>query len=400
MITRPHGRIEAEAEDFGARSLAALFFVPISRKRTVDGLEALLSKDCMTIRIFTSEANWMESSALKQLESIAAYPGSTLVAGLPDLHAGRTPVGLAAVFENHLYPYLIGGDIGCGMGLFDTGVPLRKMKMEKWESRLNNIREFRDLPLQHAFVDDSPIHDLGTIGGGNHFIEFQKVEEVISAEDFARLNVDGHEVLALVHTGSRNFGQKIMGAFDSETGYEAADPKAAEYLELHDQALLWARRNRALALARMMDWLGFAREQRTLLDCPHNYVEKRDGLYVHRKGAVSSDHPLAVIPGSRGTLTYVVKPGPKVGEAAWSLSHGAGRKWARSLCKSRLRNKYDRKSVRRTALKSRVVCHDTDLLLQEAPEVYKNITDVLAALTGHGLASIVATLRPLLTYKG
>ena len=354
----------------------------------------------MTYRIFTSDANWMESSALKQLESIAAYPGARLVVGLPDLHAGRSPVGLAAIFENHLYPYLIGGDIGCGMALFDTGLPLRKVKMEKWESRLNHIREFRDLPLDHPYVDESPIHDLGTIGGGNHFLEFQKIEEVVDPEDFEQLNLKGGKVLVLVHTGSRNFGQKVMGAFASETGYEAGDPQAAEYLAQHDLALKWARINRELAVVRMMDWLGFDQEPRALLDCPHNYLERRDGLYLHRKGALSSDHPLAVIPGSRGTLTYVVKPGPTVAEAGWSLSHGAGRKWARSLCKSRLRNKYDRRSVRRTVLKSRVVCHDTDLLLQEAPEVYKNITEVMAALVDNGLASVVATLRPLLTYKG
>lgn len=84
----------------------------------------------------------------------------------------------------------------------------------------------------------------------------------------------------------------------------------------------------------------------------------------------------------------------------YSLSHGAGRKWARSVCKSRIRNKYDRDSIRNTTLKSRVVCHDSELLFQEAPEAYKNIKHVVAALVEHGLATIVATLRPLLTFKG
>ena len=342
----------------------------------------------------------MESTALKQLESIATYPGMRLVAGLPDLHAGRTPVGLAAVSENHLYPYLIGGDIGCGMGLFSTGIPLRKLKMEKWESRLNSLREMADIPFDNPFAGDCPIYDLGTIGGGNHFIEFQKIEEIIEAESFRLLQAETDEVLALVHSGSRNFGQRIMGVHGVEKGYEAEDPRAAEYLTLHDQALIWARRNRAQSITRMLYWLGFSHKPQALLDCPHNYLARREGLFIHRKGAISSEHPLAVIPGSRGTLTYLVKPGPRVGESGWSLSHGAGRKWARSLCKSRLRDKYDRKSVRRTALNSRVICHDTDLLLQEAPEAYKNISAVMAALTENGLATVVATFRPLLTYKG
>ena len=83
-----------------------------------------------------------------------------------------------------------------------------------------------------------------------------------------------------------------------------------------------------------------------------------------------------------------------------SLSHGAGRKWARSLCKSRINNKYDRDSIRCTELKSKVVCHDTNLLFQEAPEAYKNIEQVIDSLIVFGLIEVVATLRPLITYKG
>ena len=90
------------------------------------------------ISIITSEGNWLESAALRQLESIAGYPGVTRVAGLPDLHAGRTPVGLAVVSEGHIYPYLIGNDIGCGMGLFKTGLLRRKFKLEKYECVCEN----------------------------------------------------------------------------------------------------------------------------------------------------------------------------------------------------------------------------------------------------------------------
>ena len=81
------------------------------------------------ITIINSGRNWLESAALRQLESIAGYSGVSLVAGLPDLQAGRTPVGLAVVTENHIYPYLIGNDIGCGMGLFRIGLSSRKFKL-------------------------------------------------------------------------------------------------------------------------------------------------------------------------------------------------------------------------------------------------------------------------------
>jgi release factor H-coupled RctB family protein len=342
----------------------------------------------------------MESAALRQLESIAGYPGVSLVAGLPDLHGGRTPVGLAVVSRNHIYPYLIGGDIGCGMGLFRTAVPLRKFKLEKWESRLNGLQGFHQISIENPFAADCPGADFGTIGGGNHFLEFQRVEEIMEAESFAALKAPESEVLLLAHTGSRGFGQRIMNEFNSETGYETDDPRAGSYLELHAQALLWARRNRFMAAAKIMGWLGLSHPPETLTDCAHNYLEQQEDLFIHRKGAVSTQNGLVVIPGSRGSLTYLVKPAAETSQSAWSLSHGAGRKWARSLCQSRLNKKYDRQSISRTALKSRVVCHDLGLLFQEAPEAYKNIGEVIAALKEHGLIEVVATLRPLLTFKG
>ena len=83
-----------------------------------------------------------------------------------------------------------------------------------------------------------------------------------------------------------------------------------------------------------------------------------------------------------------------------SLSHGAGRKWARSVCKSRIDRKYDRNSIRSTKFKSQVVCHDTNLLFAEAPEAYKNVEQVIASLQEFGLIEVAATLRPLITYKG
>jgi release factor H-coupled RctB family protein len=350
------------------------------------------------ITIITSEGNWLESAALRQLESLAKYPGVTSVAGLPDLQAGRTPTGLAVVSEGRIYPYLIGNDIGCGMALLKTGLPLRKFKLEKWENQLARDRDYGDRPVDNPFPETAPFPNLGTLGGGNHFLEFQRVEELTGAP-----GLDRDEALLLVHTGSRGFGRNIMTEFNSETGYDLADPLAGRYLELHDQALLWARRNRFLAAEKVMAYFGSGRRPEVWLDLPHNYLSRRGEFFIHRKGAVSAEEGLVVIPGSRGSLTYVLKPTAdpeKLEKAGWSLAHGAGRKWERGLCRGRLEKKHDRESLRRTALKSRVVCHDLDLLFQEAPEAYKNITPVVAALVEHGLAEIVATLRPLLTFKG
>ncbi|MFR1805123.1 MAG: RtcB family protein, partial [Faecalispora jeddahensis] len=130
------------------------------------------------------------------------------------------------------------------------------------------------------------------------------------------------------------------------------------------------------------------------------FVEQRDGHFIHRKGAVSALKGPVVIPGSRGSLTYLVLPAADTSLPGHSLSHGAGRKWARSLCKSRIRNKYERDTIRQSKLGGRTVCHDTELLYQEAPEAYKNIEHVIAALVEHGLCKVIATLSPLVTYKG
>ena len=105
-----------------------------------------------------------------------------------------------------------------------------------------------------------------------------------------------------------------------------------------------------------------------------------------------------VIPGSRGDYSYLVEP--VASEASlWSLAHGAGRKWMRSECRERLSRRYAIEQLARTALGSRVICDDRDLIFEEAPEAYKSIGTVIAALQGAGLIRVLARLKPLLTYK-
>lgn len=350
--------------------------------------------------LIADEKCWMEHTALTQLEHVATLPGVTRAVGLPDLHAGKIPVGVAVVTEGILYPHLIGNDIGCGMGLFETHASLRKYKQEKCVTRLNHIRALEDLPTQNPYPEESPIRDLGTIGGGNHFAEFQAVDTVYNAEAFDKLGIDRARILLLVHSGSRGYGQRILGEFPDAGGYASGSGQAAAYLARHDDAVVWAQRNRRLVAQKLMDWLGYASEVEPVLDCPHNYVERSGDGFLHRKGAVSALGGPVVIPGSRGSLTYLVKPAADTGLSAGSLSHGAGRKWARSVCRPRIKEKYNRDTIRQNRFGGRVVCHDTELLFQEAPEAYKNIEHVLGSLLRHNLCTVIATLRPLITYKG
>lgn len=353
-----------------------------------------------SVTIISNEKCWMEQTAINQLDQVAALPGVLRAVGLPDLHAGKSPIGIAVETEGRVYPHLIGNDIGCGMGLFSTGIGLRRYKQERFVTRLNHIRALEDLPTENPYPEESPIFDLGTIGGGNHFAEFQRLEEVFAPDALKTLGICKDDLLLLIHSGSRGYGQRILSAYLDFGGFSLTEERGAAYLAAHDDALLWAGRNRALTAEKLVSWLGFGGGVMPLLDCSHNFAEVRDGVCIHRKGAVSARNGIVVIPGSRGSMTYLVEPAENTDLSAWSLSHGAGRKWARSLCKSRIREKYDRDTIRQTKLKSSVVCHDTELLYQEAPEAYKNVDQIIAALTEHGLIRVVATLRPLITFKG
>jgi release factor H-coupled RctB family protein len=166
-------------------------------------------------------------------------------------------------------------------------------------------------------------------------------------------------------------------------------------------AVRWAKANRELIARRFAASLGA--EIARLWDGCHNSITRQDlngeNVWLHRKGAVDAQTDFVVIPGSRGSMSYVVKPTGDGASHAWSLAHGAGRKWMRSAAHQRMRERFSVDELVQTRLGSRVVCEERDLLYEEAPEAYKNIEDVIADLVAAGLVSVVATLRPLFTYK-
>ena len=175
----------------------------------------------------------------------------------------------------------------------------------------------------------------------------------------------------------------------------------ALFIRNHDLVLRWAKANRALIARRFVEALGA--EAECLWDGCHNSITRRgsDGetAWVHRKGAVAAEGETVVIPGSRGALSHLAKP---IGDGAshgWSPAHGAGRKWARSETRLRMRERFGRKQLTQTPLGGRVICEPRELLYEEAPAAYKNIEDVVKDLVDAGLVSVIATFRPLLTYK-
>ena len=352
--------------------------------------------NCKTTLI-TSEKNWLEHTAIKQLEALANLDGTVKVVGLPDLHAGKSPVGLALLTEGIIYPHIIGNDIGCGMSFYSTNMEKKKLKLDRWVTRLNTIRELADIRTCNPYDEPCPFRDLGTIGSGNHFAEFQFINEVLDKQEFEAMKLDENLIYLLIHSGSRGYGQRILSEFKG-TGYYG--DRAKEYIAKHDHAVKWAKLNRDLVADKLIDYLGYTQTLRKIIDCSHNYLEKREGLFIHRKGSVSTEMGPVIIPGSRGSLTYIVKPAENTEKAGFSISHGAGRKWARSLCMARIKDKYNRGTIRQNKYKGKVVCHDTHLLYEEAPEAYKNIDVVINSLLENKLVKVIATLKPVLTYKG
>lgn len=208
-----------------------------------------------------------------------------------------------------------------------------------------------------------------------------------------------------MHSGSRGLGESSLRAHVRGHGdkpLEASSHEARHDLGRHDGAVAWARENRRIIGARFLQ--AIRAEGERVLDLCHNSVivrGARGDQFLHRKGAAPADRGVVVIPGSRGAHSYLVKPtelasGTEL--AGFSLAHGAGRRWKRSDCKGRL-TKFTAEQLERTALGSRVICTDRALLFEEAPQAYKDVDGVIDDLCNAGLATKVAKLTPVLTFK-
>ncbi len=384
--------------------------------RTEKSLQKLSERVCLVANSDT----WIEGKAIQQLEKTAELDGIVRAAGMPDLHPGRGyPIGAVFSSENKIYPALVGNDIGCGMSLWTTSIKIKKVNLNKIEKRLSNI----DMPLDDEWEDyiESRSKEkelahtnfklaLGTIGGGNHFAEFQQVDKVFNEELFKPLEIDKKQLVLLVHSGSRGLGESILRKHVeqfSHGGLEIGSKAFDDYMLQHDQALRFAELNRELIAKRMLECLNASGD--SVLDVNHNLVSKHSSpnsngkeQWIHRKGATPADKGIVMIPGSRGDYSYLVKPklGPEAShDCLYSLAHGAGRKWIRSECKARLSKRYKKSDLARTSFGSRVVCKNADLIFEEAPEAYKSIDSVIKAIQDAELIEPVARFKPVLTYK-
>lgn len=445
-----------------------------------------------TVRLIAKES-LVEEEAVKQMNSTAQLPRMRLVVGLPDVHPGKGfPIGSASVSEDVFYPHLVGGDIGCGMSLFQTSIKTKKLKLDAWTDALHGLETQWGgntaswIKSRGGEITPHDDHTLGTIGGGNHFAELQTVQEILQPEAWKELGLDEDQLFLLIHSGSRAYGESIlrdhMDTFGPR-GLLVESEEGRRYMENHNNALVWAKSNRSLIAHRFMSCLTdlpvnascedtifdpTADGSKRVLDVWHNFVAKKtftkapnaadsehkhgaDGkdaccadkneasssapssqapesaesssasapsseakgtlskeyavgqsLWLHRKGAAPADAGPVVIPGSRGHYSYLVMPSKDNSDlenAAYSLAHGAGRKWTRGKALQMGADNKKPATLTTTSLGSKVICENKSLLYEEVPSAYKEIENIIADLKTFNLITVVAIFKPLITYK-
>lgn len=348
--------------------------------------------------IIASKENWIDSKSVETLKQISKFKSVTKVVGLPDLSIGLVPNGVAILTKDRIYPHLIGGDIGCGMTLFEIPIKAKKIKVEKFIKLLEKI-SLEDIKINSKNLG----YNLGSIGKDNHFIELHLINEIKDKIEFKKQNLNKSSLYTLIHSGSRAFGQivfdKIAASYNSKEGLNLEDLKTKEYLKGHDLAITYAKTSRKQIAMKLLKAIKINSSLKKISDTAHNSITLTNDGCLHRKGATPTDQGLVIIAGSRGSLSYLVKASKNTNISLNSLAHGAGRKWERSSAKDKLKNTYSKTDLTRTKIGSRVLCNDSKLLYEEAPQAYKDIDVVIDDLVQADLINVIATFKPIITYK-
>ncbi len=385
----------------------------------------------------------LDPKAAEQAANLARHPAVWRhVALMPDAHVGfGMPIGGVVACPTDIIPNAVGVDIGCGMRAVRTNIPVERITPELIREILKDLKRWVPVGEGHAHRDrqawerfefieglderpgwcdretwDLAQRNLGTLGGGNHFLELQAGD-------------DGR-VWYMIHSGSRNLGLKIANYYHrraqeycKRNRIELPDHDLAclpvesedgqRYIRDMNFALEYARENRRRMSQRFRD--AIARhvpeaEFEPDIDVHHNYaaLEEHFGrkVWVHRKGATAARRgETGIIPGSMGTPSYIVQ-GLGNPDSFMSCSHGAGRVMGRlEACRTLSREEAD------AAMQGIVfdgwkrlsgVGKHRDLAgrydLEEAPQAYKPIEQVIEAQTD--LVEPVLRLRPLGVVKG
>ena len=383
--------------------------------------------------VYTGE---IEAAARAQLVNVSRLPiVHHHVAAMPDVHLGiGATVGSVIPTLRAIIPAAVGVDIGCGM----CAVQLSLSAEDIDEVRLRRLfdRIHRDVPVgfnQHdesaartqaakpfkrglrRILDAHPgiekrkgkrsswVQQMGTLGGGNHFIEVCLDE--------------ANRVWVMLHSGSRGIGNAIGTYFielarkDAERNQQplpdrdlAYFPEGAQHFDDYVAAVGWAqdyaRANRAemteLVVEALRHHLPSFEVTGAAVNCHHNYVEREhhygEDVWLTRKGAISArKDQLGIIPGSMGTRSYIVR-GKGNATSFHSCAHGAGRRMSRNAAKKAFT------VADLTEQTKDVVCRKDQGVLDEIPGAYKDIDEVMANQSD--LVEVVHTLKQVLCVKG
>jgi len=373
----------------------------------------------------------LDAMAVEQVINVANHPEvSDHVALMPDAHGGfGVPIGCVFPTEGVVIPNAVGVDIGCGMQAVRTSIDFDPgMGQHFWDAWASEVNEriptgfeahrtadparehhwlfemsLRADALQDTMLRKGPAQ-LGTLGGGNHFLEAQVDEE--------------DAIWLMVHSGSRGTGNQLARYYHTlavaeteKRGVKVAkdlaslsfDEQAAhDYMHDMNWGMAFARESRMWMIEQLVRALeaaiGIPVDRIDTFDCMHNYAEfdgpEDHGIVLHRKGATDAGaSSIGIIPGSMGSTSYIVHGKGNLDSYA-SCSHGAGRKMGRNVAKKT----FDVDLVNIELEDAATFTTITKGQLDEAPGAYKDIATVIGRQ--RDLIDIVHTLRPLRTVKG
>ncbi|MCC5930397.1 MAG: RtcB family protein [Cyclobacteriaceae bacterium] len=354
-------------------------------------------------------ATYIEEGALHQIETAARLPVAVAAALMPDAHQGYgLPIGGVLAVKNAIIPYAVGVDIGCRMclSIFPAGENLLKNKIARLEKILleNTLfgagKEFSQSAahpvLEHRGFSELPIpgklhlraaRQLGSSGSGNHFAEFGLAE--FGQEDGVPGLAPGKYFAFLTHSGSRGLGSNIAAHYTNIAMEKTPLPRIARHLAWLDldseegqeywQSMQLAGEYASACHHLIHDKVATALGMDVMarIENHHNFAWKEvienEELIVHRKGATpASKGVLGIIPGSMVQAGYIVK-GKGLAASLQSASHGAGRQLSRRAAMQHIQPRQLKEILEKNGV------HLIGGGLDEAPQAYKNIDDIMRA---------------------
>ncbi len=391
-------------------------------------MEKVLHIGRLPIKLWLNE---IEDGAMKQAVNLANLPFAFKhIVIMPDCHQGYgMPIGGVLATKGVIIPNAVGVDIGCGMSAVRTS--LNDININRLRTIMHGIRDLVPLGFSHhkkardtermpegksIKIDNLPVvsreynnalYQLGTLGGGNHFIEIQK-------------GSDGF-IWLMVHSGSRNIGKQVADHYnklamklnDNCGKYEYRKWQLAYLPENSDEGIMYwnemqfcidfAFANRQLMIDNIIsvfrNEFGGKIKFAPLINIAHNYASREkhfdEQVIVHRKGATQAKNgQTGIIPGSQGTNSYIVR-GKGNRDSFESCSHGAGRVMGRKQAQRSLDLSKEIKDLDKKKILHSIQSRKD---LDEAPSAYKDIREVMRNQSD--LVEIIVELTPMAVIKG